>query len=91
MSVLFSLLRSRLLRPVFMALGVAMLVQVGLAVWLTRSIVLPLAQSLKIAQGVASGDLTGEISVTGSDEVTTLTLEGTSCSSFIVLVAVTTI
>ena len=30
-SVLFSLLRSRLLRPVFIALGLAMLVQVGLA------------------------------------------------------------
>ena len=39
MSVLFSLLRSRLLRPVFIALGLAMLVQVGLAVWLTRATV----------------------------------------------------
>ncbi|WP_369300464.1 methyl-accepting chemotaxis protein [Pseudomonas sp. N2-5-1-1] len=47
---------------------VTALITIGLAVWLTRSIVLPLAQSLKIAQGVASGDLTGEISVTGSDE-----------------------
>lgn len=44
------------------------LITIGLAVWLTRSIVLPLAQSLKVAQGVATGDLTGEISVTGSDE-----------------------
>lgn len=44
------------------------LITIGLAVWLTRSIVLPLAQSLKVAQGVASGDLTGEISVTGNDE-----------------------
>ena len=44
------------------------LVTIGLAVWLTRSIVLPLAQSLKLAQGVASGDLTGEISVSGNDE-----------------------
>ncbi|AZE54273.1 Methyl-accepting chemotaxis sensor/transducer protein [Pseudomonas synxantha] len=44
------------------------LITIGLAVWLTRSIVLPLAQSLKVAQGVASGDLTGEISVTGRDE-----------------------
>ncbi|WPN52244.1 methyl-accepting chemotaxis protein [Pseudomonas sp. P9_2] len=44
------------------------LITVGLAVWLTRSIVLPLAQSLKVAQGVASGDLTGEIRVSGSDE-----------------------
>ncbi|WP_439800530.1 methyl-accepting chemotaxis protein [Pseudomonas simiae] len=44
------------------------LVTIGLAVLLTRSIVLPLAQSLKVAQGVASGDLTGEISVCGRDE-----------------------
>ena len=44
------------------------LITIGLAVWLTRSIVLPLAQSLKVAQGVASGDLTGEIRVSGSDE-----------------------
>ena len=44
------------------------LITIGLAVWLTRSIVLPLAQSLKVAQGVASGDLTGQINVTGNDE-----------------------
>ncbi|CRM38050.1 methyl-accepting chemotaxis protein [Pseudomonas sp. 58 R 3] len=44
------------------------LITIGLAVWLTRSIVLPLAQSLKVAQGVAGGDLTGEINVTGNDE-----------------------
>ncbi|MGY3024683.1 methyl-accepting chemotaxis protein [Pseudomonas lurida] len=44
------------------------LITIGLAVWLTRSIVLPLAQSLKVAQSVASGDLTGEISLSGNDE-----------------------
>lgn len=44
------------------------MITIGLAVWLTRSIVLPLAQSLKVAQGVAGGDLTGEINVTGNDE-----------------------
>ncbi|MGB3123056.1 MAG: methyl-accepting chemotaxis protein [Pseudomonas sp.] len=47
---------------------VTALITIALAVWLTRSIVLPLAQSLKVAQGVASGDLTGEISVSGNDE-----------------------
>jgi methyl-accepting chemotaxis protein len=47
---------------------VTALVTIGLAVWLTRSIVLPLAQSLKVAQGVASGDLTGDIRLSGSDE-----------------------
>jgi len=48
--------------------ALATLVTIGLAVWLTRSIVLPLAQSLLVAQNVASGDLTGEITVTGKDE-----------------------
>ena len=47
---------------------VTALITIGLAIWLTRSIVLPLTQSLKVAQNVASGDLTGEISVTGRDE-----------------------
>lgn len=47
---------------------VTVLITIGLAIWLTRSIVLPLTQSLKVAQNVASGDLTGEISVTGRDE-----------------------
>src|SRR3990167_7606826 len=36
---MFALLHSRLLRPVFIALGMAMLVQVFLAVWLTRTTV----------------------------------------------------
>jgi len=44
------------------------LITVGLALLLTRSIVLPLAQSVRVAQGVASGDLTGEITVSGKDE-----------------------
>ena len=48
--------------------ALAALVTIGLAVWLTRSIVLPLAQSLKVAQNVASGDLTGEIILSGKDE-----------------------
>lgn len=44
------------------------LITIGLALLLTRSIVLPLSQSLKVAQGVASGDLTGVIVVSGKDE-----------------------
>lgn len=47
---------------------VSVLITIGLAVWLTRSIVLPLAQSLKVAQSVASGDLTGQITLSGRDE-----------------------
>ncbi|MBB2493713.1 methyl-accepting chemotaxis protein [Aquipseudomonas ullengensis] len=61
MSVLFSLLRSRLLRPVFIALGVAMLVQVGLAVWLTRATVDDLVQDLTQRLGGESERLAGEL------------------------------
>lgn len=61
MSVLFSLLRSRLLRPVFIALGVAMLVQVVLAVWLTRATVDGLVQDLTQRLGGESERLAGEL------------------------------
>ncbi|MGY2239176.1 methyl-accepting chemotaxis protein [Pseudomonas gingeri] len=44
------------------------LITVGLALLLTRSIVLPLAQSLGVAEVVASGDLTAVIDVDGHDE-----------------------
>ncbi|MBC2658337.1 methyl-accepting chemotaxis protein, partial [Pseudomonas sp. MSSRFD41] len=47
---------------------VAALVTVALALLLTRSIVLPLAQSLSVAEVVAGGDLTGDIRVSGKDE-----------------------
>ena len=61
MSVLFSLLRSRLLRPVFIALGVAMLVQVGLAVWLTHATVDGLVRELTQRLGGDSERLAGEL------------------------------
>ncbi|WP_435035631.1 methyl-accepting chemotaxis protein [Pseudomonas neuropathica] len=49
-------------------IGVTALITIGLALLLTRSIVLPLAQSLGIAEVVAGGDLTGDISISGKDE-----------------------
>ena len=61
MSVLFSLLRSRLLRPVFIALGLAMLVQVGLAVWLTRATVDGLVNDLTQRLGGESQRLAAEL------------------------------
>ncbi|VXB45285.1 putative methyl-accepting chemotaxis protein [Pseudomonas sp. 8AS] len=61
MSVLFSLLRSRLLRPVFIALSVAMLVQVGLAVWLTHASVDGLVADLSRRLGGESERLAGEL------------------------------
>ena len=61
MSVLFSLLRSRLLRPVFIALGLAMLAQVGIAVWLTRASVDGLVNDLSQRLGLESQRLAGEL------------------------------
>ncbi|TDF77938.1 methyl-accepting chemotaxis protein [Pseudomonas sp. H9] len=46
----------------------ALVVTVILALTLTRSIVQPLAQSLQVAEVVATGDLTPQIAVHGSDE-----------------------
>lgn len=44
------------------------LLTVVLALLLTRSIVLPLSQSVRVAEVVAGGDLTGEIDTQGKDE-----------------------
>ena len=51
-----------------MMIGITALITIGLALLLTRSIVLPLAQSLGVAEVVAGGDLTGDISISGKDE-----------------------
>lgn len=61
MSAVLSLLRSRLLRPVFIALGIALLVQVVVAVALTRSTVTALEADLATRLGVDSQRLTGEL------------------------------
>ncbi|PMY43237.1 methyl-accepting chemotaxis protein [Pseudomonas sp. GW456-L14] len=47
---------------------VAGLMTIVLALLLTRSIVLPLAQSLNVAEVVAGGDLTEDIRISGKDE-----------------------
>ncbi|WP_339453584.1 methyl-accepting chemotaxis protein [Pseudomonas sp. EA_5y_Pfl2_R50] len=49
-------------------IAITALITMGLALLLTRSIVLPLAQSLGVAEVVAGGDLTGDISISGKDE-----------------------
>ncbi|MDB6145902.1 MAG: chemotaxis protein [Pseudomonas sp.] len=61
MSAVLSLLRSRLLRPVFIALGIALLVQVVVAVALTRSTVTALEADLAKQLGVDSQHLSGEL------------------------------
>ncbi|MCJ2373780.1 methyl-accepting chemotaxis protein [Pseudomonas sp. RGM 3321] len=50
----------------------ASLLTVVLAITLTRSIVDPLNASLKLAEDIASGDLTRQLGVTGSDEASRL-------------------
>ncbi len=52
MSAVLSLLQSRLLRPVFVTLGIALLVQVLVAVALTRSTVTALEAELEARLGV---------------------------------------
>nr|WP_194790975.1 methyl-accepting chemotaxis protein [Pseudomonas sp. UFMG81] len=49
-------------------LVIALTLTVVLALALTRSIVRPLGQSLKVAETVATGDLTPQITVNGDDE-----------------------
>lgn len=61
MSAVLSLLRSRLLRPVFIALGVALLVQVLVAVALTRSTVTALEADLATRLSVDSQHLSAEL------------------------------
>ena len=61
MSAVISLLRSRLLRPVFVALGIALLVQVVVAVVLTRSTVTALEADLGKSLGADSQKLATEL------------------------------
>jgi methyl-accepting chemotaxis protein len=51
---------------------IAALSTVVLALWLTRSIILPLEDAVTAAEFVAKGDLTHDIRVEGKDEVTRL-------------------
>ncbi|BCG25611.1 chemotaxis transducer [Pseudomonas tohonis] len=50
------------------ALSAILLITVGAATLLTRSIILPLGDAVAIAERVASGDLSRDISVVGKDE-----------------------
>jgi len=61
MSAVLSLMRSRLLRPVFIALGIALLVQVLAAIALTRSTVTALESDLDRRMAQDSQRLTGEL------------------------------
>jgi methyl-accepting chemotaxis protein len=71
-SAVLSLLRSRLLRPVFIALGVALLVQVLVAVALTRSTVEALEVDLAKRLGVDSQHLSAELEQASRDVTSSL-------------------
>lgn len=80
MSAVLSLLRSRLLRPVFIALGVALLVQVLVAVALTRSTVSALEADLASRLGVDSQHLSTELEQASREVTSSLDSLSTSTS-----------
>ena len=51
---------------------VAVLLGIGLGLWITRSITVPIQNAVKIAQTVANGDLNSRIEVVGRDETSEL-------------------
>ncbi|MGC8098762.1 methyl-accepting chemotaxis protein [Metapseudomonas otitidis] len=67
MSAILSLLQSRLLRPVFIALGIALLVQVMVAVALTRGTVDALVTDLGKRLGEDAQRLSGELAQAGQE------------------------
>lgn len=67
MSAILSLLQSRLLRPVFIALGIALLVQVVVAVALTRGTVDALVTDLGKRLGDDTQRLSGELAQAGQE------------------------
>ncbi|TAN67731.1 MAG: methyl-accepting chemotaxis protein [Methylobacter sp.] len=55
--------------------GIALIMGVGIAFWVTRSITLPLLIAMDVAKKIAAGDLTSNIQVTSSDETGQLLAE----------------
>ena len=72
MSAVLSLSQSRLLRPVFIALGIALLVQVVVAVALTRSTVTALEADLANRLGVDSQHVSSELERASSEVTSSL-------------------
>jgi len=77
-SAVLSLLQSRLLRPVFVTLGIALLVQVVVAVALTRSTVTALEADLGMRLGADSQKLSGELEQAGREVTSSLDSLSTS-------------
>ena len=51
---------------------VAVLVSIGFAIWVTRSITIPVRDSVTLARRIASGDLSAQLAVDGTDELAQL-------------------
>jgi len=77
-SAVLSLLQSRLLRPVFVTLGIALLVQVLVAVALTRSTVTALEADLGMRLGADSQKLSAELEQAGREVTSSLDSLSTS-------------
>jgi methyl-accepting chemotaxis protein len=77
-SAVLSLLQSRLLRPVFVTLGIALLVQVLVAVALTRSTVTALEADLGVRLGADSQKLSAELEQAGREVTSSLDSLSTS-------------
>lgn len=54
------------------AIIVGFVISILVALWMTRSITVPVSDAVAVAETVASGDLTQQISVSGDDEVSRL-------------------
>lgn len=59
-------------RVLMTVIVISLLLTIFLAIALTRSIVKPIGDSLKLAEEIASGDLTRQLEITGTDEVSRL-------------------
>ncbi len=64
--------RNQVKTTIIVAVVIALLSSVALAVWLTRSILIPLKQSSEIADVIAQGNLTYTTQITGNDEFSSL-------------------
>ena len=57
---------------IYVAIGAAFLAAIGLAIWLSASILGPLGRSMSMANAIAKGDLTFRVKVISNDEFSVL-------------------
>lgn len=64
--------RSQVTSIVLVSVFIALAISISLALWLIRTIMQPLTQSMEIAEKIANGDLTHAVEVKGNDEFSML-------------------